>query len=155
MSPFRKVLVVAFISMTIAFFSLSSYIMYLYFGAYDVALSLQVAINNIGIKYSDSTHVSVLTNLTVDNPTSFLLKLVYLEEELYLNGKFLDKNALSYYSNPIELYRNTTISFEIPWVRADKVATGKDWLARIYIIVEGVPLFTGGARFTRFVSYQS
>ena len=161
MSPFRKALVAAFISMTVASFSLASYIMYLYFGAYDVGLSLRVSINNVIVnytKYSNPTLVSVLTNLTVVNDTPLLLKLVYLQEKLYLNGNPVEEGAFSYYFNPVELHsqKNTTIIFEIPYVLANKVTTSspKVWQARIYVIVEGVPLFPRGARYTRFVSYS-
>jgi hypothetical protein len=123
--------------------------MYLYFGSYTLIDNFKVLILDepqIG-NSSVPSYVSITVSFLLINPSSFTVKVAYVEETLYLNEQKLGGPVtLSLYGNPIQLNPNATLSITIDNVPSEKVFINspKSWMIHLFILVLDIPLVDRG-----------
>jgi len=145
MSWIRKIFAAIFIVGTLASIVTISYAMSMYFGAYKVTSLLGVSIQDVKVIPADSVHASVETVFSVENPTEFQLKLIYLKEELYLWNvqNPLGETQKTMYTNPLHLsaFSSVNTTVKINNVPIDQIGTSSPnrWYIRVRLIVDGVP----------------
>jgi LEA14-like dessication related protein len=143
----KKLPLVFFALSTLLSISLISYGAYLYFEAYNAVNVIKVSIKNINIIYNspDPDYVSILTNVSILNPTDLSLEFNSLWETLYLNGHQLGQNY--YYVQPpfprLPPRSNVTVSIPpITNVPRNVVDTqsSKIWRGDFYVTIYDIPI---------------
>lgn len=157
----QKAVATIFILITVSSVFLTSYNVFLLFGAYDVGRLLNVSLSNVEVLNS-SSGVSVKLYFSFTNPSKFALKLVYAAAFVYVNSQTLTPSyapaTLVAYDQPVllsPLSENVSVTITAFNVRSEKIPQTSErmWFVKLQFMLYDVPL-TGRGVYTFLLHYE-
>lgn len=153
----KSPMLLMFLSISFFLLFLLVYTSYMYFRVYAFTHEYKVEVQSIQVEDVNETHVNVILNLTLINPSEFSVKVSYVRVSLGLcNGKSIfDKAAqLSIHPEPLPPFQSMNMTFSEFCERAqfEGAPPQRVWNVEVRTSLQDVPL-TGKVSIPRYIQW--
>ena len=130
-----KVIKFAFITFTAVLIIVLSYTVIVYLGVADAVRKIDVSVQDLDVTFLDS-NASVMTTLSIRNPSRFAFEAKSLFQKLYLNGKFVEGKWLRDIIIPPFSNTPVTMAFNDVPLPGNTTEPAQNWLVSMFINLE-------------------
>lgn len=147
-----------FLSVSFVLIFLLVYTSYLYFRVYAFTADFEAEVHFIKVEDFNETHVNVIINLSLKNPSEFSVKVSYIRVilSLNINEPIFDKAAqLGINPEPLPPFQsmNETFSGFCERGQVEGVPSPRVWNVEVRTTLQDVPLTGRGVSITRDVQW--
>ena len=157
----QKNILMFFVTGTAALALVSCYTLYVYFGVASATRTMKVSLSSFDVFQTSGTHISVRTNLQVQNPSEFVFYVTWATEKLYnaTNNRLVGKENgywLPQHAIPVEVPPFSNVTFAISAGNFE-VAQGRTYSLYLSITIGlGTPLPSDSTlRFSEVVTFET